>query len=187
MFTFLTPFKLYAAAGAIILLSAIVGIHLYHDRGIRIERDTAVSDLASYKSQLSVEVQKRTDEIAQTKKLGDDKVKSAFAERDAAMTRLGLEHIDRLKLSKQLGAINEKFNATQTRLTDTKLNYDTRLRLEATNSASRLSESAQSASGLPASDSDFATLRSACQITTVDLQTCYSYLEADTLACGREK
>ena len=51
MFNLLSPFKLYAALGAVILVAAILGIHLYHDRGVRNERDTAVSNLASYKVQ----------------------------------------------------------------------------------------------------------------------------------------
>ena len=50
----LSPFKLYAAAGTIIALSVVVGVHLYNDRGVRIERDTAIADLASYKTKIEV-------------------------------------------------------------------------------------------------------------------------------------
>ena len=53
-FSIFSPFKLYAALGTIIALSVVVGVHLYNDRGVRIERDTAVADLASYKTKIEV-------------------------------------------------------------------------------------------------------------------------------------
>ena len=34
---------------------------------------------------------------------------------------------------------------------------------------------------------DYDTLKQACQLTTIDLNTCGREYEADTAACGREK
>ena len=49
------------------------------------------------------------------------------------------------------------------------------------------SEKPETATGLSASDSDYATLRDACRLTTLDLLECQGIVEADTAAVGREK
>ena len=106
MFPALTPFKLYAALGLAIILSAIVGVHLYHDRGIRIERDTAVSDLASYKSQVETETAKRNAENAAAKKIGEQLAITAKNDYEALKQKLSLSETTTEQLRKDL--LNEK-------------------------------------------------------------------------------
>lgn len=98
--------------------------------------------------------------------------------------------LDRERLKNEMRALNENLAHSQNRLADTKHNYDERLRLEAVNRAAGLREEPAAAEGLAGGggecDRTLATLTSACQMTTIDFNTCRAALDNDTAVVGRE-
>ena len=115
-------------------------------------------------------------------------------EKDTALKDLGLEHADRLELTKRIEALNEKHYIN---LSDTKHNYNERLQLDATSADSRAAELRQeseryqelsrSTSKCDGIIADYKTLEEACQLTTIDFNSCRLAYDADTAACGRYK
>lgn len=171
MFNLLSPFKLYAALGAVLILSVIVGVHLYHDRGVRIERDTAVSDLASYKSQVETETAKRNAENAAAKKMGEQVAITAKTEYAALKQKLSLSETTTEQLRRALS--NEKTIINRALVNQ--------LRVKTAGDTASLPE-VSSATELPAesgndSDRTIATLTRACQDTTVAYNSLWSSWE----------
>ena len=171
MFPALTPFKLYAALGLAIILSVIVGVHLYHDRGVRIERDTAISDLASYKSQVETEMAKRNAENAALKQEGEQVTMIAKNEYAALKQKLSLAETTTEQLRKDLS--NDKAIINHA--------LANQLRVKTAGDTASLPE-VSSATELPAesgndSDRTLATLTRACQDTTVAYNSLWSSWE----------
>ena len=187
MFSLLSRFKLYAALGTIIGLALIVGIHLYHDRGVRIERDRAVSDLNAYKAQQQALTDTKRLENAQKKADADALLKQVDAERRVALEKLGLTLTNRDELTKKVSVINAKLNEASNVIERNRANTATSLQLSAERDSLRMPKSAQVAAGLSTSDSNIADIRDACRLTTLDLLECQGIVEADTAAVGREK
>ena len=101
-FSLASPLKLYAALGLAIILSLAVAVHLYHDRGVRSERDRAVSDLIAYKAQQQALTDTKRLENAQKKADADSVLKKVDAERRLALEKLGLANTTTDKLRKAL-------------------------------------------------------------------------------------
>ena len=189
-----TQTKILIAVAAIISLLAIVGVHLYNDSNVRDELAAAKLLNLTRETTIKAFTDTRKDEIAAATKAAAAIAKTATDEKNAALTELGLEHINRLELTKRIEALNESHNR---KLADIKRNYDERMRLDVKagiNSATtvreeserykELSRSAPECDGIIA---DYETLKQACQLTTIDFNTCRLAYDADTVACGREK
>lgn len=184
------PFKLYGALGAIIVIASIVGAHLFADSRVRNQRDEAIKQFEKYR-----DVQK---ELADTQRLqielakleGKKQAEMIDAQRKLALEKLGLAMLDRERLKNEMRQLNENLAHSQTRLADTKHNYDERLRVEAVNRAAGLREEPAAAEGLAGGggecDRTLATLTSACQMTTIDFNTCRAALDNDTATVGRD-
>ena len=160
----LSPFKLYAAAGTIIALSVVVGVHLYLDRGVRIERDTAVADLDSYKTKIEVATALQVAE-----NLAKDKAHFESA------TNLQTQYADAVK---KLGLANQTTETLRKDLQNDKAiinralaNAD-KLRIKPFGSDASLSKIPTAAELLAQSGDDsnatLARVTRACQVTTND-------------------
>ena len=189
-----TQARIIVTAVVLAALLGAIGIHLYHDNSVR--KDLVAANLLNTTREATIKAltDKRKDEIAAATKAAEVITKAAIDEKNAALTELGLEHINRLELTKRIEALNEKHNI---KLADTKHNYDERLRLDATSANSRaaelreeseryqkLSRSAPECDGIIA---DYNTLKEACQLTTIDFNSCRLAYDADTVSCGRDK
>ena len=189
-----TQARIIVTAVVLAALLGAIGIHLYHDNSVR--KDLVAANLLNTTREATIKAltDKRKDEIAEATKAAEVITKAAIDEKNAALTELGLEHINRLELTKRIEALNEIHNR---KLADTKHNYDERLRLDATASNSRTAELrkeserfAQLSRSAPECDgifADYDTLVQACQLTTIDFNSCRLAYDADTAACGREK
>jgi hypothetical protein len=120
-----------------------------------------------------------------------ERVNTATAEKEVALKQLNLANINRIAEQKKVSALNERINQSQIVAERTRANLNDSLRLAAIRENSRggitASEEPSITEGMAASNSDLATLRDACRITTLDLIECHGIVEADTIACGREK
>ena len=186
-----TQTKILIAVAAIISLLVIVGVHLYNDRDVRDK--LAAANLLNTTREATIKdlTDTRKAEIEAATKAAEIITKKAIDEKQAALTALGLEHINRLELTKRIEAQNETHNR---KLDDTKFNFNERLRLEGINSATAVREESERYADIPKTASecdgifaDYETLKQACQLTTIDLNTCGREYDADTAACGREK
>ena len=193
--TNLSPYFLIIKAVSIIsfivALSTIVGVHFYHDASVRKDLKKANLLNVSREIQIKALTDSRKAEIEAATKAAAVITNKANEEKKAALTALGLEHINRLELMKRIEAINEADNR---KLADTKFNYNERLRLEGVNSASAISQESERYAQLPRSApecdraiAEYDTLKQACQLTTIDFNACRLAYDADTAACGREK
>ena len=194
LLSFLSPFKslIFKGIGIIILVIALyTAWHKFTGHYVHIGEANIQVKWDKERADTKVLADKQQVEIAAAIKKATDITKVALGEKDAALKKLGLEHVNRLELTKRIEALNEAHN---TKLADTKHNYNERLRLEGVSSASALREESERLAGLPESASerdraiaDYDTLREACQLTTIDFNTCRLSYDADTAACGREK
>ncbi len=185
-----SPLKLYGALGAIILIASMVTYHLFADSRVRNQRDAAIRLLADYKQAQKELADTQRLQIELAKLEGKKNTEIIEADRRRALEKLGFAMLDRERLKNEMRALNENLIHSQNRLADTKHNYDERLRLEAVNRAAGLPEESTAAEGLAASggecDRTLATLTRACQMTTVDFNTCRAALDNDTAVVGRE-
>ena len=186
-FSIFSPFKLYAALGMIIALSVVVGVHLYNDRGVRIERDTAVADLASYKTKIEVATALQVAENTKNEAAGKLKIQLAIKVSNDLLAKLNLTNIDRNQLQQKVSVLNAKLNSNKIISDRTRSNLNSILRTPTTGDSTASSKESKARSGVSTADSDTSTLRQACTITTIDLVKAYAIIEADTAACGREK
>ena len=189
-----TQARIIVIAVVLAVLLGAIGIHLYNDN--RVRKDLVAANLlnTTREAKINALTNTRKDEIAAATKAAEVITKKAIDEKNAALTELGLEHINRLELTKRIEALNEAHNR---KLADIKRNYDERMRLDVKagiNSSTtvreeserykELSRSAPECDGIIA---DYETLKQACQLTTIDFNTCRLAYDADTVACGREK
>ena len=186
-----TQTKILIAVAAIISFLAIVGVHLYNDSNVRDELAAAKLLNLTREATIKALTDTRKAEIEAATKAAEVITKAAIDEKNAALTELGLEHINRLELTKRIEALNETHNR---KLADTKFNFNERLRLEGINSATAIRQESERYANLPKTASecdgiiaDYDTLKQACQLTTIDLNTCGREYEADTAACGRKQ
>ena len=191
--TNLTPYNLLAKAVALALLVISLYAAWYNFTGhyIDIGKANVQAKWDKEKAETKILVDKQKADVATAIKAANEITKTALDEKNAALTELGLEHINRLELTKRIEALNEAHN---TKLADTKYNYNERLRLEGVSSASAMREESERykelSRGAPECDgiiADYETLKQACQLTTIDFNTCRLAYDADTVACGREK
>ena len=186
-----SPLKLYGALGAIILVASMVGLHLFADSRVRNQRDDAIRLLVEYKQAQKELADTQRLQIELAKLEGKKQAELIDAERKLALERLGLAMLGREQLKNEMRALNENFTHSQNRLADTKHNYDERLRVEAVNRAAGLPQEPAAAEGLAGGggecDRTIATLTSACQMTTVDFNTCRAALDNDTATVGRDE
>lgn len=186
-----SPFKLYGALGAIILIASMVGLHLFADSRVRHQRDSAIRLLADYKQAQKelADTQRLQNELAKLE--GKKNTEIIEADRRRALEKLGFAMLDRERLKNEMRALNENLAHSQTRLADTKHNYDERLRVEAINRAAGLPQEPAAAEGLAEGGGEcdataFRNLYQACQLTTIDFNTCSSALDNDTATVGRD-
>ena len=168
----LSPFKLYAAAGTIIALSVVVGVHLYNDRGVRIERDTAIADLASYKTKIEAATAKRELENAAAKKASEQSLADSQVTIHNLIIANNLTNINRNELEKKVSAANDRYLQAQAITDHTRATSADALRLATSREGIRVSEKPDATRGLSTCDSDYASLREACKVTTIDLIEC---------------
>lgn len=185
-----SPLKLYGALGAIILIASMAGLHLFADSRVRHQRDDAIRLLADYKQAQKELADTQRLQIELAKLEGKKQAELIDAQRKLALEKLGLAMLDRERLKNEMRQLNENLAHSQTRLADTKHNYDERLRVEAINRAAGLPTEPAAAEGLAGGggecDRTLATLTSACQMTTIDFNTCRAALDNDTAVVGRE-
>lgn len=185
-----SPFKSYGALGAIILIASMVGLHLFADSRVRHQRDSAIRLLADYKQAQKelADTQRLQNELAKLE--GKKNTEIIEADRRRALEKLGFAMLDRERLKNEMRALNENLAHSQNRLADTKHDYNERLRVEAVNRAAGLPQEPAAAEGLAGGggecDRTLATLTSACQMTTIDFNTCRAALDNDTAVVGRE-
>ena len=186
-----TSAKLIIVGIAIFSLVGIVGLHFHHDSSVRAQLAAAKSLNTKRETEIKALTDIRQAEIDAANKAANDIIKTANDEKDAALKNLGLEHINRLELTKRIEALNEKHS---TDLASIKHNYDERLRLDGINSSTKASKEserfAQLSRSAPECDgivADYYTLKEACQLTTLDFNSCRLAYDADTAACGRYK
>ena len=194
---FLKPFKRIIYKGiALVLLATTLYAAWYKFTGhyIDIGKQEVQDEWNKETAATKLIANKRKAEIDAAAKRAEAITKIAISEKEEALKKLGLEHINRLELTKRIEALNEIHNR---KLADTKHLYDERLRLDATASNSRTAELrkeserfAQLSRSAPECDgifADYDTLVQACQLTTIDFNSCRLAYDADTAACGREK
>ncbi len=186
MFTLLAPFKLYAIAGGVLIVAGILGVHLHHDRGVRIARDTAISNLASYKSQQKVLTDAAMIEKAKAEASSKLKIEQAVKASNELLAKFNLANIDRNQLTEKVRLLNASINQNEAVAARTRANLNASVRLSASRDSTAASKESSAASQLSTADSHFATFRDACRVTTIDLVKSYAIIEADTLACGRK-
>lgn len=186
-----SPLKLYSALGAIILIASMVGLHLFADSRVRNQRDDAIRVLVEYKQAQKelADTQRLQNELAKLE--GQKNTEIIEADRRRALEKLGFAMLDRERLKNEMRALNENLTHSQNRLADTKHNYDERLRLEAVNRAAGLREEPAAAEGLAGGGGErdataYRNLYQACQLTTIDFNTCRAALDNDTVTVGRE-
>ena len=189
-----TSARLIIIAIAVSLLTGILAYHFHSDNNVRAQLDAANALNIKREAEIKAMSDIRQAEIDAANKAADDIIKTANDEKDAALKDLGLEHADRLELTKRIEALNEKHYIN---LSDVKHNYDERLRLDATSADSRAAELRQESEryqelsrSTPKCDgviADYKALEEGCQLTTIDFNSCRLAYDADTAACGRYK
>lgn len=187
MFSFLSPFKLYIAVGTIILISAIVGLHLWGDKREHSARLAAESALTAYKLQQTIIVNAAIIENAKKLEQANLKVKQAVKNSDENLAKFNLANVDRNQLTQKARVLNAKIDQYEVISERTRSNLNDSLRLSASRDGLAASKESSAGQRLSTCDSDITTLRYACRLTTIDLVKAYTIIEADTLACGREK
>jgi hypothetical protein len=179
-----SPFKLYGALGAIILVSAILGIHLYGDSAVRKERD----QLKAYK--LSQTILAKAAIIENAKNLEQARAKNSL---DSIVAQ---NQIDVITASgqKTIADISEKLRIEyETKLNAMPFTYSV---LPASGNHGREAETASAGQEFAESggiaDTDCAGLRAekeileeGCALTTIYFNQCRSTLDADALVCER--
>ena len=183
--------KIIIIAVALAALLGAIGIHLYNDSRVRNKLTAAELLNTTREATIKSLTDSRQAEIDAAKKAADAITQIAIDERTNALAALGLEHINRLELTKRIEALNENDNR---KLADTKFNFNERLRLEGINSSAAIGKEseryAQLSRSAPECDraiDQYETLKQACQLTTIDFNTCRLAYDADTAACGRDK
>lgn len=174
-----------------ILIASIVWAHLFADSRVRHQRDDAIRLLVDYKQAQKelADTQRLQNELAKLE--GKKNAEIIEADRRRALEKLGFAMLDRERLKNEMRALNENLTHSQNRLADTKHNYDERLRLEAVNRAAGLREEPAAAEGLAevwgeCDATAYRNLYQACQLTTIDFNTCRAALDNDTVTVGRE-
>jgi uncharacterized protein HemX len=183
MMNFLAPYKLWAYAGLVILIALMLGLHLYADNRLRKQRDSAISELNAFKTEIARQTQAREAENLIKRLAGNAKAQAIQAEHEAELKQRDL---DRAKSTKAIKDFYEN------RLDTTHFNYAERLRLEAERGRLGLpneSEAVQEpAEGRRERDAAaFDNLEKACIITTLDFNACRDALDNDTATVGRDE
>ena len=195
---FLAPYKLWLSSGLIILGVAIVGLGVFKYKRAISRADKAEASLAVYKVQEKALTDMRMLENAQNLAAANKKRDAAIKTSDETLAKFNLANIDRNQLAIKVRILNDKINQSavlnystiskmETVANPTRSNINGSLRLSASRDSTAASEKPSITSKLSTADSDAATLRQACRLTTIDLLKAYNIIEADTLACGREK
>ena len=194
LLSFLSPFKslIFKGIGVIILVIALyTAWHKFTGHYVHIGEVNVQVKWDKERADTKILADKQKLDVAIAIKAANEITKTALDEKNAALTELGLEHINRLELTKRIEALNESHNR---KLADIKRNYDERMRLKGVDSASTVREESERykelSRGAPECDgiiADYETLKQACQLTTIDFNTCRLAYDADTAACGREK
>ena len=187
MFPALTPFKLYAALGLAIILSAIVGVG-WHKYNHALSRASAAEGaLITYKALETAKSDAVALENAEKLKQASLQVVAAIKTSDELLAKFNLANVDRSQLSQKVSVLNASINQNEAVAARTRANLNDSVRLSASRDSLAASQESSAAERLSAADSHLATFRDACRLTTVDLVKAYAIIEADTIACGREQ
>ena len=190
---FMNPTRIFIALGglATMLIVSYASLLHFEHKYEKIGADKVQVKWDKERADIKVLADQQKSEIDAAINKSADIAKAALDEKNAALTKLGLEHIDRLELTKRIGALNEKHN---TDLANIKHNYDERMRSEGINSSAAMRQEserhAQLSRSTPECDgiiADYDTLKEACQLTTIDFNACRLAYDSDTAACGRYK
>lgn len=188
---FLTPYKLYAYAGLVIIIAVILSFHLFADNQLRKERDTAikerdsaVTELKDFKIAIALQTRAREVEIANKRLAGNAQTQLLQAEHEAALKQRDL---DRVKSTKAIKDFYEK------RLNINNFNASERLRINAERSRFGLPEIIQATEGATEGGGEchstiaYENLERACAITTLDFNLARQVIDADTAMAGRDE
>lgn len=181
---------IYGAIAAIILGSLMYCYHWAAENGrneIRVKLRVAENDLKDYKSQQKVLTDTAMIENAKKLEQASLKVKQAVKSSDETLAKFNLANIDRSQLTEKVRLLNASINQNESIAARTRANLNDSVRLSASRDGAAASQKSSAASKLSAADSNAAIVRQACQLTTIDLVKAYAIIEADTMACGREK
>lgn len=174
------------------IISIVVTLHLFFDSRVRHQRDSAIKLLADYKQAQKELADTQRLQIELAKLEGKNKADLIDAQRKLALEKLGLAMLDREQLKNEMRALNENLAHSQNRLADTNHNWSERLRLESARSAAGLPQEPAAAEGLAESwgigdATAYRNLYQACQLTTIDFNTCRAALDNDTAMVGRDE
>lgn len=181
---------IYGALAAIILGGLMYCYHWAAENGrneVRVELAAAKNEFKDYKLQQTIIVSAAIIENAKKLEQANLKVKKALKNSDETLAKFNLANIDRNQLTQKVSALNASINQNEIVAARTRANLHDSVRLSASRDGLAASKESSAASQLSTADSHFATFRDACRVTTVDLVKAYAIIEADTLACGREK
>ena len=163
MFNLLSPFKLYASVGVIILLLSIVGIGTYKYNHALSRASIAEGALTTYKSAQVALANKQIADNAVMYATAHSKVILADNLSTSKLTEL---HLDRQTETNNLKALYEA------KLNNLKRGMVHSVQSSATDSTSALSNCSSNTETAPTgesvSDRAYTTLESACKITTLD-------------------
>lgn len=183
MLNLLAPFKMYAIAGLVLIIVAMLGAHLYADNRLRNQRDNAVSELRDFKTAIALQTKTREAENANKRLAGNAKIQLLQDEHEAALKQRDL---DRAKSTQAIKDFYEK------RLNINHFNANERLRIEAERHRFGLPEIIQATEGATegggiCDTTDFENLERACAITTLDFNLAREIIDADTAMVGRDE
>lgn len=177
---FLLPFKKYAMLGLIIFSAVMVGLYLYEKN----TRQLAEFNLES----LQNDIKSATD-----KRIAENKLKTDFAQRETdrinsdrarLINQLNLANVDLSKLKAEVQHAKNIYDRTY-------INFNERLRIEGERTRLTTNQEPETPGHTEAERecdaAAFGNLVRACQITTIDLNTCSAWVETACATVGCEE
>ena len=179
---FLAPYKLYAFAGLVIIITAILTLHLLADNRLQKKYDALVIEFKDFKSAIDTATKVREVEIANKRLAGLAKMQLIEAEYEAEVKKLGITASERDRLKKELQ--NERNNIA------TALNHAYELRVQTAGHSAGMPE-VSPPTVIPTEsggdcDATIARTVIACQDTTLAYNSLYESWEGNCLVYGCE-